>query len=36
LLSDYYEARQWDRTTGKPTKQKLVQLGLNEVVAELY
>ncbi|MGB9299905.1 MAG: aldehyde ferredoxin oxidoreductase family protein [Anaerolineae bacterium] len=36
LLSDYYEARQWDRATGKPSKQKLLQLGLNEVVAELY
>jgi aldehyde:ferredoxin oxidoreductase len=36
LLSEYYAARQWDRTTGKPGKQKLLQLGLNEVVAELY
>jgi aldehyde:ferredoxin oxidoreductase len=36
LLTDYYEARQWDRTTGRPTRRKLVELGLNEVVEELY
>jgi aldehyde:ferredoxin oxidoreductase len=36
LLADYYEARQWDRATGKPHKQKLLQLGLDEVVDELY
>jgi aldehyde:ferredoxin oxidoreductase len=36
LLLDYYQARQWDRATGRPSKQKLLQLGLNEVVAELY
>jgi len=36
LLSEYYAARQWDRSTGKPSKQKLLQLGLQEVVAELY
>jgi aldehyde:ferredoxin oxidoreductase len=36
LLSDYYQARQWDRKTGKPTKRKLVELGLDEVVDELY
>jgi aldehyde:ferredoxin oxidoreductase len=36
LLSDYYEARQWDRSSGKPTKRKLVELGLDEVADELY
>jgi aldehyde:ferredoxin oxidoreductase len=36
LLSEYYEARQWDRTSGKPSEQKLLQLGLQEVAAELY
>ncbi|HUW95671.1 MAG TPA: aldehyde ferredoxin oxidoreductase C-terminal domain-containing protein [Anaerolineae bacterium] len=36
LLSDYYEARQWDRVTGKPTKRKLVELGLDEVADVLY
>ncbi len=36
LLADYYDARQWDRSSGKPTRQKLVELGLDEVADELY
>jgi aldehyde:ferredoxin oxidoreductase len=36
LLSDYYVARQWDRSTGKPSEEKLLELGLEEVAAELY
>jgi aldehyde:ferredoxin oxidoreductase len=36
LLSDYYGARQWDRATGKPSKEKLLALGLEEMAAELY
>jgi aldehyde:ferredoxin oxidoreductase len=29
LLKEYYEARGWDPTTGKPTREKLKSLGLN-------
>jgi aldehyde:ferredoxin oxidoreductase len=36
LLDDYYETRRWDRATGKPSKQKLVELGLDDVATELY
>lgn len=32
LLSDYYEARDWDRETGKPTRGKLRELQLDGVV----
>ena len=30
-LEEYYQFRQWDRKTGKPTDQKLAQLGLLEL-----
>jgi aldehyde:ferredoxin oxidoreductase len=33
LLTDYYEARTWDRKTGKPKRKKLLELGLDEVAA---
>jgi aldehyde:ferredoxin oxidoreductase len=36
LLTDYYQARAWDRKTGKPTREKLLELGLDEVAADLY
>ena len=36
LLSEYYTARVWDRKTGKPTREKLLELGLNEVAALLH
>ena len=32
MLSDYYAARGWDQRTGAPTKEKLIELGLNELV----
>jgi aldehyde:ferredoxin oxidoreductase len=32
LLTDYYEARDWDRETGKPTARKLRELQLDGVV----
>ena len=34
-LDEYYEARGWDKNSGYPTRQKLEQLGLQEVVYEL-
>ncbi len=36
LLADYYRARQWDRETGKPTAEKLEELGLGDLAEELY
>lgn len=36
LLKEYYEYRQWDWDTGKPKKEKLLELGLEEVAKDLY
>jgi len=36
LLSDYYQVRGWDRQSGKPTREKLLELGLGDVAEELY
>ena len=35
-LNKYYEIRGWDKETGKPTKEKLQELGLNELISKLY
>lgn len=35
LLNEYYEERGWDVETGKPTKEKLVALGLENAANEL-
>ena len=31
LLNEYYEYRNWDRTTGKPSKEKIEKLGLQDI-----
>jgi len=36
LLSEYYQARDWDRATGRPSKRKLESLGLGEMAADLW
>ena len=36
MLYAYYEARGWDMETGKPAREKLIELGLDDVVAELW
>ncbi len=36
LLKEYYAARQWDWETGRPLKNKLVQVGLPDVAADLW
>jgi aldehyde:ferredoxin oxidoreductase len=36
LLEEYYQFRQWEWETGKPSKQKLLELGLERVAADLY
>jgi aldehyde:ferredoxin oxidoreductase len=36
LLDHYYEGRGWDKETGKPTPEKLKELGLDSVAADLW
>lgn len=35
LLDEYYELRGWDKESGLPTKQKLIELGLRDVADDL-
>lgn len=35
LLDEYYELRGWDKSSGLPTRQKLVELGLGDIASEL-
>ncbi len=36
MLKGYYQFRGWDWETGRPTKQKLLDLGLDRVAADMY
>ncbi len=36
MLEAYYEARGWDKATGRPSKEKLFELGLENVMHDLY
>jgi len=36
LLREYYDFRKWDWGTGKPTKEKLVELGLEDAARDLW
>lgn len=36
MLKDYYEYRGWDPDTGRPTREKLEELDLENVAADLY
>ena len=36
MLREYYAYRKWDWETGKPTKERLLELGLDEAAADLY
>ena len=36
LFNEYMAARDWDRQTGKPSKKKLLELGLDDVAKVLY
>jgi len=35
LLDQYYEFRGWDKTTGIPTRERLVQLGLEDIARDM-
>ncbi|MBI5352414.1 MAG: aldehyde ferredoxin oxidoreductase family protein [Chloroflexi bacterium] len=36
MLNAYYEARGWDKESGKPSEEKLIELGLGDVAKELW
>jgi len=36
MLREYYAYRGWDWETGKPTREKLMELGLDKVAGDLY
>ena len=36
MLEAYYDARGWDKATGKPSKEKLLELGLDDSARDLY
>lgn len=36
LLEPYYEFRSWDKITGKPTPEKLKELGLEDIIEQIY
>jgi aldehyde:ferredoxin oxidoreductase len=36
LLKEYYDFRKWDWNTGKPTMEKLIELGLEDVARDLW
>ena len=36
MLEAYYQYRGWDEETGRPTREKLINLGLNEMAKDLW
>ena len=36
MLKEYYQYRGWDWATGKPTREKLMELGLTQAAEDLY
>jgi aldehyde:ferredoxin oxidoreductase len=36
MLKEYYQYRGWDWETGKPTKEKLIELGLDNIAEDMY
>jgi aldehyde:ferredoxin oxidoreductase len=36
MLTAYYQYRGWDETTGMPTREKLIELGLEDVAKDLW
>jgi aldehyde:ferredoxin oxidoreductase len=35
VLDEYYEVRGWDKKSGRPTRQKLTELGLADIADDL-
>ncbi|HKI53504.1 MAG TPA: aldehyde ferredoxin oxidoreductase C-terminal domain-containing protein, partial [Anaerolineales bacterium] len=36
MLTSYYEVRGWDKETGKPSREKLSELGMDDVAVDLW
>jgi aldehyde:ferredoxin oxidoreductase len=36
MLYAYYDARGWDQETGKPSREKLIELGLEDAAQDLW
>ncbi len=36
MLIAYYEVRGWDMKTGKPSREKLTELGMDDVAKDLW
>ncbi|HKJ38919.1 MAG TPA: aldehyde ferredoxin oxidoreductase family protein [Anaerolineales bacterium] len=36
MLASYYDARGWDKETGKPSREKLSELGMDEIANDLW
>jgi len=36
IIKDFYQAMDWDLKTGKPSKERLIQLGLEDVAKDLW
>jgi len=36
MVAEYYEAMDWDKETGKPSRDKLLELGLDDIAKELW
>jgi aldehyde:ferredoxin oxidoreductase len=36
MVAEYYRAMDWDLDTGKPSKEKLLDLGLDDIARELW
>jgi aldehyde:ferredoxin oxidoreductase len=36
MVAEYFKSMDWDTETGKPSKKKLVELGLEDLVKDLY
>ena len=36
MLEAYYEAREWDKETGKPTQEKMEQIGLVDRIDDIW
>jgi aldehyde:ferredoxin oxidoreductase len=36
MLEAYYEARNWDKVSGKPSKEKMLELGLDDIARDLW
>jgi aldehyde:ferredoxin oxidoreductase len=36
MLKEYYAYRKWDWDTGRPTKEKLEELGLTQAAQDLF